>query len=119
MTKFIRNLSMVALLAALPLIAFAATKSINIDQPVAVGNTVLKPGTYHVTWSGNGPNVQVEFKSGKKTVATTTATVQDQKTGAQAVELGTAGGNNPKTLQAIDFSNQKLVFSAATSGAGQ
>ena len=117
--KFIRNMFMVALLAALPLIAFAATKSVDLDQTVAVGNTVLKPGTYHVTWSGNGPNVQVEFKSGKKTVATTTATVQNQKAASQAVEVGPANGNNAKTLQAIDFTSERLAFGGSATGAGQ
>lgn len=117
--KFIRNIFMVALLAALPVIGFAATKSIDVSQPVAVGNTVLKPGTYHVTWSGSGPNVQVQFKSGKKTVATANATVQDQKSGNNALELGPASGSNTKTLQAIDFSHEKLVFSGSTGSAGQ
>lgn len=119
--KFIRNMSMVALLAALPLIAFAASKNIDVTSPVAVGNTVLKPGSYKVTWTGTGPNVKVEFKSGKKTVATANATVQDQKSGTNALELSAASGDSPKTLNAIDFGHEKLVFGngGTATGSGQ
>ena len=60
----------------LPAFAFAGPRNsanIELDQPVTIAGTQLAPGQYKLIWEGNGPNVNVSFVEGKKTVATAPA----------------------------------------------
>ena len=53
---------------------FAATKgSLQINHPVMVNGTTLKPGDYKVEWEGTGSNVEVSIKQGKKVLANASA----------------------------------------------
>jgi hypothetical protein len=121
--KLIRATFLVALLTALPIFSFAITrKSVTINDPVTVGHTVLQPGQYQVEWSGNGTtNVPVQFKKNDKTVASATATIQQQHNTYEALEVknGT-GGAKVGVLQKIQFKNESLIFQqgAGTSGNG-
>ena len=74
---YLTLLSIVAVL--LPLSMFARDKnqhSVDIPVTVQVGGTQLKPGNYKVEWQGTGPDVQVTFLRGGKTVATVPATLK-------------------------------------------
>ena len=58
--------------------AFAATKaSLNLQSPVTVNGTTLKPGDYKLEWDGSGPNVEVSIMQGKTVVAKLPAKVVD------------------------------------------
>ena len=47
--------------------AFAATKaSLELDDPVTLNGTTLKPGDYKVQWEGTGPNVELSITQGKQ-----------------------------------------------------
>lgn len=114
--KQLRSVFLAGLLITLPLLSFAATrKSINVDQPVAIGSTVLQPGDYKVQWDGAGPTVQVTFLKGNKTIATAPATLKAGATGYDfALDLGSESGG-AKQLRAIDFKNVALVFDQSAS----
>ena len=118
--KLFRLAFMVALVSALPLLSFAATKkTVTISDPTTVGGTLLKPGEYQVIWSGTGPNVQVNFEKNSKTVATAQASVKEQKNPYDnALELKSASGNT-KALSQIDFKNESLVFQPGAGSSGE
>ena len=116
--KSLRSLFLALLLVVVPAFSFAASKkSINVAEPVKVGNTVLQPGDYVVTWDGNGPSVQVTFKQNNKTVVTAPASVEKQTNAYDgALDLKSAEGTNAKTLHAIDFKNMALIFDQGSTG---
>jgi hypothetical protein len=118
--KQFRSVLIAGLLVALPILSFAATrKSINISEPVAVGSTVLQPGDYKVQWDGAGPTVQVTFLQGKKTVATSAATVKTGATGYDsALDLSNQAGG-AKQLRAIEFKDMALEFDQSAAPSGQ
>ncbi len=99
-----------------PLSLFAADKtsrSVTINDPVAVGSTHLKPGHYKVEWQGAGPAIQVNFVRNGKTVATAPARLRtdDSQVKQDDVIVDRTNATN-KTLKEIDFSHQKeaLMF---------
>lgn len=99
--------------AALALPAAAAThnttqRSVDLPDAVQVGHIQLKPGTYKVEWQNAGPNVQVSFLQGHKTVATVPATVKtnDSQVKRDDVVTTQASGNR-EILREIDFSHGK------------
>ena len=113
--KFFRAFLIGAVLAAMPIASMAATKkSLNITEPVAVGDVVLQPGDYKVEWEGSGPNVQVSFVEGKKTLVTAPATLQNRATGYdQAIELKEGSNGGAKSLTEVDFKGMSLRFDQA------
>lgn len=115
--RSIRSIALAVLLVVVPIVSFAATrKSIDITEPVSVGNVVLKPGDYRFEWDGSGPTVQVNIKQGGKTIATVPATVQEHATGFDgALDLRSSSGSEAKALHAIDFKKMSLVFDQAAS----
>jgi hypothetical protein len=111
--KYFALLSTIALM--IPLSALARDKnehSLDIANPVHIGNTQLKPGSYKVVWDGDGPTVQVRFLQNRKTVATVPATLQtkDNQVFQDDVIMDTSAST--QTLKEIDFAHQKeaLVF---------
>jgi hypothetical protein len=103
--------SLLCLLAGLALLLPVAAVAKDKDQgkvqlanPVHIGTTQLKPGTYKVEWSGNGPVVNINFVRNDKTVATTSGRVVHLKKASpyNAVVVNTKA----KTLDEIDFSNR-------------
>ena len=110
-------LGLVALL--LPLGTFAKSKStdVQIYQTTQVGNTTLKPGTYHVKVDTTGSTSNVVFSQNGKQVASVSG---------QAVSLQKAPNNTSVTLDSsggvpriteIDFEGQPTAvgFSATSS----
>ena len=111
---------MLALLAALPVLSFAMSKkSITLSEPVAIGQTVLKPGQYQVEWSGTGTQVAVKFEQNNKTIATAQAEVKKQSNPYDAVQLNSKPGSKDKVLDKINFSKESLVFQNGAGSNGE
>jgi hypothetical protein len=103
-----------------PALAFGGTKNsanVNLDQPVEVAGTQLTPGQYKLIWEGAGQNVTVTFEEGKKTVATTSATLVSNRNDQEATETATKAGST-SVLQAVDLKNLTLKFENAAPNAG-
>jgi hypothetical protein len=92
--------------------AFAGTKAnLQLNNPVTLNGTTLKPGDYKVQWEGSGPNVEVSIIQGKNVVA---------KVPAHVVELPTAAPNDaavtrkndsgPNTLAGLRFEGKKIAL---------
>ncbi len=101
---------------------FAA--EINLTTPVMVNGTQLAPGTYKVNYTGSGPDVQVSFLQGKRTVATAPAHLEDRANKAPYdAAIRQANGSGPETLTQILLNGKKqvLVFngSSASMGSGK
>ena len=94
-------------------VSFAAenSKKVTIATPVQVGSTTLQPGDYSVSWTGNGPSVNVTFAKGKKTVASAPAKLETATPNSQtSVELTNASGGNQQSLRKINWPHVSLDF---------
>src|SRR6266536_4249635 len=70
------------------------SEHITFSEPVMVAGTLLKADTYKVVWDGSGPQVQVSFMKGSKTVVTVSAKLVTQSNPYDgAVEVKTVGDN--------------------------
>jgi hypothetical protein len=63
------------LLAASAFAAGTGKGNLHLYDSVDVQGTQLPPGEYRVEWNGEGPKVEVNITSGKKTVASVSAQV--------------------------------------------
>jgi hypothetical protein len=109
-----------AMMLFVPTLAFAGSKNtanVKLDQPVKVADTQLAPGQYKLIWEGSGPNVTVSFTEGKKTVATTSAKLVNNRNNQEAIETTTAA-DNTTMLEAIELKNITLQFENALPGTG-
>jgi hypothetical protein len=89
--------------------AFAGTKSLQINHPVTVNGTELKPGEYKFEWQGSGPNVELSIMKGNKVVAKTAAHVVELATPADydaAITRKTDNGS--ESLSGLRFQGKKL-----------
>ena len=108
-----------------PLVSLAATKNsknIEIQSATLVANQQLKPGTYKVEWTGNGPNVQVAFIQNNKEVVTAPAKLSHERLASSVAQNGPAletheNANNASVLDEIDFKNVALNFHGVSTGA--
>jgi len=96
-------------LIALTSTAFADTKHVTFYEAVTVGNVVLKPGDYQVKWIGSGPEVQVSFIRGDKTVVTVSARLVLEKRPYRSTGTIT-GADNSSVLSRLSFTSKSLVF---------
>jgi hypothetical protein len=92
--------------------AFATEKgTLTITEPVTLGGTQLKAGTYTVQWDGNGPNVQLNILRGKSVVAATPAHMVDTGRSAEASGYGfTNEANGTTSLSEIRLHGKKYVL---------
>ena len=70
------------MLFALSLASWAKTKDsadVTLWQSVELAGTQLAPGSYHMLWTGSGPNVKVSFLQGRKELVTAPATLERHK----------------------------------------
>jgi hypothetical protein len=114
--------ALLAAALAMPAISMAATKSqesLSLSSPAKIGNSQLQSGDYKVVWEGNGPDVQVSFLQGKKTVATVPAKLVEHAATYNSVE--TSGADNNSKILSIAWKKQSLVFTnpATNQQAGQ
>ena len=86
------------------------SEHIIFTEPIMVAGTMLKAGTYKLTWEGPGPEVQVTFSKDSKTLVTTSATLvleSGQYDGAVKVRTS---ADNSKILEGISWKKKTLVF---------
>src|SRR5262245_8592335 len=102
-------LATAALLASSAFAAAGHKGSIQLSDPIQVNGKSLPAGSYTVTWSGDGPAVNVSFARGGKVLATAPASVValDQKSSDNIYELRTSSTGD-KELSALRFSGQKV-----------
>jgi len=120
--KYVKYLALLSILTLLStLCAYARDKnhhSVDLSDPVKIGATQLRPGSYKVEWQEAGPSVQVKFLQEGKTVATVPATLKmnDAQVTQDDVVIQTIA--DQKVLKEIDFGHQKeaLVFGQQASG---
>jgi hypothetical protein len=89
--------------------AFAATKAnLQLNNPVTVNGTKLKPGDYKLEWEGTGPNVELSIKQGKNVVAKVPAHVVELQTPAsQDAAVTIKNDSGPNTLAGLRFQGKK------------
>jgi hypothetical protein len=110
-----------ALLLSLAIGVYAAEKNsdrITFHDPVKIANTTLPAGDYKVVWDGTGPDVQVSFLQGKKTLVTAPAKLVNQKSDVgKAVSLRTESDNS-QVVTGIAFKTLALRFDESAAAAG-
>jgi hypothetical protein len=110
-----------ALLLTLSIGLYAAEKNsdrITFHDPVKIGSTTLAPGDYKVVWDGAGPDVQVSFLQGKKTVVTAPAKlVSENNSVGKAVSLRT-DSDKSQVVTEIAFKKLSLRFDESAPAAG-
>jgi hypothetical protein len=100
--------------------AFAGAKaSLQLDNPVSLNGTTLKPGDYKVQWDGNGPDVQISFVQGKKVVAQASAKLIDLPAPAvSSAAVTVKNDSGPNTLAGIRFEGRKYALDLSSGGDG-
>src|SRR5579862_4490298 len=111
--KYIAVLCGLALLTSLGALARDKNqRTVEIFEPVQVGQSQLQPGTYKVEWKGTGPQVQVNFTQNGKTIATVPGTLKTSANVAHDEVVTQTTSANAKSLQEIDFhrGNESVTF---------
>ncbi len=86
--------------------AFAVTANMNLISPGKINGTQLNAGSYKVSWTGEGSNVQVNIE-GKGVKLTVPATVvNNPKSAEHDMVLKSAEGN----VQEIHFGGKKTML---------
>jgi len=95
-------------------------KTITISEPTLVGSVTLKPGDYTIEWNGTGPDVQVSFSRGNKSVVTVPATLKaTQNPHDISIRYQTAESGAAHLLVEIDTKNSTLHFAAPSASSGE
>lgn len=85
------------------------TERVTFSEPVMIAGTLLEADTYKLAWEGTGPQVQVTFTKGSRTVATASATlVMSESKYDGAIETKTNGDS--KVLEKITWKKKALIF---------
>jgi hypothetical protein len=80
--------------------AFAANKTtLQVQDPLTVSGTKLKPGDYKVEWEGSGPSVELSILKGKNVIA---------KVPAHVVELPDASPSDAAVVKKNDDGSRSL-----------
>jgi hypothetical protein len=88
----------------------ADTERVTFTYPIMVAGSKLEPDTYRLVWEGAGPQVQVSFIKGSKTVATASATlVVGESHYDGAIEMKKLD-DNTQVLEKITWKKKALVF---------
>jgi hypothetical protein len=92
--------------------AFAATKgSLQINHPVSINGTSLKPGEYKVEWDGAGPEVQVSILQGKNVVAKVPAKVVNLDAASQnSAAVTKTNDDGSSSLSGVRFQGKKFAL---------
>jgi hypothetical protein len=90
--------------------------NLQIVDPVQLNGTQLAPGSYTVTWQGEGPNVDLRVSRGSKEVATAEAKLVqlDKKADQDAAEVNTSSGT--RELTAMRFAGSKVALEVVGAG---
>jgi hypothetical protein len=109
-TKFF---SIIAVVLLLLVPAFAGTRNkaeFRLDQPAKVAGTQLAPGSYVVTWQGDGANAQFTFLKEGRVITTANGSIVNQRSSfsGPAVHLSTTPEG--ALLRRLELPKQALVF---------
>ena len=86
------------------------TEHVTFSEGIMVAGTKLEADTYKLVWEGTGPQVQVSFTKGSKTVVTASAMLVIAESDYDgAIETKTLGDNS-KVLEKITWKRKALVF---------
>jgi hypothetical protein len=106
--KRIFGFLIVLVLAGAPAFAVSDSQSVNIPSAVKVGSTQVAAGSYKVSWTGAGSNVQVTLAKNGKTVATAPAKIVSERNQYSGVSTQAEGG--AQVLQTIQLNSVTLVL---------
>ncbi len=100
--------------------AFASAKaSLQLNNPVTVNGTTLKPGDYKIQWEGTGPNVELSIIQGKNVVVKAPARVVDLPAPAPNDAAVTEMHDGaPNSLTSLRFQGKKFALDLAQSSDG-
>ncbi len=100
--------------------AFAASKAnLQINHPVTVNGTKLKPGEYKFQWEGSGPNVELSILKGDKVVAKASAHVVELETpAAYDAALTRNSDSGTESLAGLQFQGKKFSLELGEAGEG-
>lgn len=115
--KRIFGFLIVLVLACAPAFAVSDSQSVNIPSPVKIGSTQVAAGSYKVSWTGAGSDVQVTLAKNGKTVATAPAKIVSERNQYSGVSTQTQGG--VQVLQAIQLNSITLVLQDPTQTAAK
>jgi len=92
--------------------AFAATKaSLQLNNPVTVNGTNLKPGDYKLQWEGSGDKVELSILKGNKVIAKAPAHVVTLETpAAYDAALTRKSDSGANTLAGVRFQGKKFAL---------
>jgi hypothetical protein len=103
--------ALIAALLAIPAFAAKNSKTVTLTADAKVGSTELKAGSYKVSWTGEGKEVQVTIAK-KDVTVTVPATVVEAKNNHVGAIISTAEGTS--TLKTILLDDRNLVLSQAS-----
>jgi len=104
--------ALLLVLFSVPAFAGKNSDTVRIPSNVSVGTTQIPAGSYKVTWTGSGPDVQLTLAQNGKTLVSVPAKVVAEKNGPSGIVTNTESG--AEVLREIHLSNLSLVLSGAT-----
>jgi hypothetical protein len=93
--------------------AASSKTAINLVEPTIVGSVILPSGEYKIEWNGPGPEVQVSFTQGSKTVAVVPATVQAVRNPVNLSLMYHTEQSGTRSLVEIETNHAILRFTTA------
>ena len=111
-TVSVSKIAVISLVLLLASSAFAGTKaSLQLNNPVMVNGTKLKPGDYKLQWEGSGPNVQLSIMQGSNVLAKVPAhVVQLETPAANDAAVTRKDDSGSKTLAGVRFQGKKFAL---------
>jgi hypothetical protein len=104
--------ALLLVLFSVPAFASKNSDTLSIPSKVTVGTTQIPAGSYKLTWTGSGSDVQLTLAKDGKTLVIVPAKVVAEKNGAIGVVTSTESG--AEVLRTINLSKMSLVISDAT-----
>jgi hypothetical protein len=102
-------LGFLTVLFSLSLHAAQNVSKVVFHTPTQVGSTTIPAGDYKLTWTGNGPDVQLTLEAHGQKPVTVPARLVEVKSANRSLETNTVNG--VEVLQKIVFEKMTLVLS--------
>jgi hypothetical protein len=83
---------------------------LNLVEPTIVGSIILPPGEYRIEWNGPGPDVQVSFSQGNKTIAVIPAKLQALRNRVSLSLMYHTEESGARSLVEIETNREMLHF---------
>jgi hypothetical protein len=84
--------------------------TINLAEPTIVASAILQPGEYTIEWNGRGPDVQVSFSQGNKTIAVVPAALQATHNRTNIAVMYHTEESGARALVEIETNRATLLF---------